>query len=110
MVDLNLIRDIGSDAEINRMLADALGSDFDERTMTQTPIATPATPAGEGTILKGKILGRVGNEVLLDVGLKSEGLISADEWDDQSQIQPGADIEVLLDEVQPDTGIVVLSK
>ena len=95
MVDLNLIRDMGADAEIDRLLADALGSDFDERTLTQTAIAAPATPAGEGTILKAKILGRVGNEVLLDVGLKSEGLIPADEWDDQAQIQPGAMIESL---------------
>src|SRR4051812_45717462 len=61
-------------------------------------------------IYKGKIVGRVGNEVVVDVGMKSEGYIQVHEWDDESEIDVGDMIDVLLEAVEGETGTIVLSK
>ncbi len=64
----------------------------------------------EGSIVKGKILEVKPNEVLVDIGYKSEGLIPASEFKDLAQLQPGDDIEVLLEKLEDDDGMVILSK
>jgi len=63
-----------------------------------------------GSILEGLILSRRGDTVIVDVGYKSEGMISLDEFDDPEQAKPGAKIEVLLEAVEDDAGMIVLSK
>ena len=62
------------------------------------------------TILQGRIVGISGNEVVVDVGLKSEGYVPLAEWEDPSQVKPGEPIEVLLEQIEGDTGVILLSK
>ena len=50
----------------------------------------------EGSIVPGKVLEVVNNEVLVDIGYKSEGIIAADEFEDISKVQPGDQLDVLL--------------
>ncbi len=64
----------------------------------------------DGQIVKGRIIGLTANEVLVDVGYKSEGAIPLEEFDDRSALQVGGEIEVLLEAVENDEGLVVLSK
>ena len=64
----------------------------------------------EGQIVKGRIIGLTATEVMVDVGYKSEGAIALEEFDDRSALQVGAEIEVLLEAVENDDGVVVLSK
>ncbi len=110
MVDLNLIRDLGiSDSDIDAELRRSLGDDLGEE-MMKGATAPAATQASETNILKARILRVVGGEAVLDVGLKSEGILSLNEWDDPSQATPGSEVEVLLDEIDPMTGMVILSK
>jgi small subunit ribosomal protein S1 len=63
-----------------------------------------------GTILKGRVIGVAGDGVIVDVGLKSEGVIPNDEWDDKSAIDVGDEVDVWLEAIESDTGLVVLSK
>ena len=63
-----------------------------------------------GSIIKGTISGIKGNEVLVDIGYKSEGVVPANEFEDVSQIKVGDVIDVLLVELESDNGMVVLSK
>ena len=63
-----------------------------------------------GTILKGKIIGRAGDDVVVDVGLKSEGIIAVNEWDDRSAIDIGDEIDVYLENIESESGIIELSK
>ncbi|MEP0846222.1 MAG: 30S ribosomal protein S1 [Phycisphaerae bacterium] len=110
MVDLNLIRDIGvDDTEIDAQLRSALGEDFGRGAMDQVT-AVPVSDADTSKILKARVIQVEGRDVLLDVGLKSEGLIGLDEWDDPSVVKPGLEVEVLLEEIEPDTGNIILSK
>ncbi|MCK5850516.1 MAG: S1 RNA-binding domain-containing protein, partial [Kiritimatiellae bacterium] len=64
----------------------------------------------EGSIVVGKVLEIRNNEVLIDIGYKSEGAVSASEFKDISTVNPGDEFDVLLDEIEDDDGMVVLSK
>ena len=48
-----------------------------------------------GAILTGKIVNHIGDDVVIEVGLKSEGAVSQSEFNDPSEIVIGGTIEVL---------------
>lgn len=64
----------------------------------------------EGEIVKAKVLRVTDNAVILDVGFKSEGAISRDEFKNPDQLQPGDEVEVFLENLEDAEGVVVLSK
>ncbi|MBM3862336.1 MAG: 30S ribosomal protein S1 [Verrucomicrobia bacterium] len=63
----------------------------------------------EGSIVKGTILEIRPQVVLVDIGYKSEGAIPANEFEDD-EIEIGYEIEVLLEKLENEEGMVVLSK
>ena len=63
-----------------------------------------------GTILKGTIVEISKDYVVIDVGLKSEGLVPTSEFTDQSELVLGKDIEVYLDKTEDENGQIVLSR
>lgn len=64
----------------------------------------------EGSIVKGHILEIRSREFLVDIGYKSEGVIPASEFDDPESVELGDEVEVLLERLENDEGMVVLSK
>jgi small subunit ribosomal protein S1 len=64
----------------------------------------------EGSIVKGKIIQKRGNEVLVDIGYKSEGSIPLNEFDNPEEVNVGDEVEVLLERLEDDEGNCVLSK
>ena len=63
----------------------------------------------EGSIVKGTILDIRPQIVLVDIGYKTEGAIASNEFEDED-IEIGDEIEVLLERLENDEGMVVLSK
>ena len=63
----------------------------------------------EGSIVKGTILEIKPQVVLVDIGYKSEGVIPVAEFEDED-IEIGDEIEVLLEKLENEEGMVVLSK
>ncbi|CCB86910.1 MULTISPECIES: 30S ribosomal protein S1 [Parachlamydia] len=63
-----------------------------------------------GTVLKGRIVEITKDHVVVDVGLKSEGLVPMEEFSDPSQIVLDGEVEVLLDQAEDDNGQIVLSR
>ncbi len=63
-----------------------------------------------GTILSGRIVEFTKDHVVVDVGLKSEGLVPISEFSDPSQLVLDGEIEVLLDEAEDENGQIVLSR
>ncbi len=63
----------------------------------------------EHSIVRGTILDIKPQVVLVDIGYKSEGAIPISEFEDED-IQVGDEIEVLLQRLENDEGMVVLSK
>ena len=63
----------------------------------------------EGSIVKGTILDIKPQVVLVDIGYKSEGAIPVNEFEDE-EFEVGEEIEVLLEKLENDEGMIVLSK
>ena len=76
----------------------------------QELIASSIKNYREGSIVKGHILEIRPREFLVDIGYKSEGVIPASEFEDPEEVEIGDEIEVLLERLENDEGMVVLSK
>jgi len=63
----------------------------------------------KGDIVNGTILEIRPQVILVDIGYKSEGVIPVSEFEDE-EIEVGDQIEVLLESLENDEGLVVLSK
>ncbi len=64
------------------------------------------------TILRGRVINIVNQDVIVDVGYKSEGVIPLMEFLEESETAPkiGEDIDVLLEALEDESGLIVLSK
>ena len=62
------------------------------------------------SIIPGKIVNIVNDEVVVDVGYKSEGVLSVHEFDRPEEIEIGDQVDVLLEGIDDQTGMIMLSK
>ncbi|HEU0009639.1 MAG TPA: 30S ribosomal protein S1 [Verrucomicrobiae bacterium] len=63
-----------------------------------------------GEIVKGTVIEVRSKEVLVDIGYKSEGVISANEFIDIKAVKVGDQVDVLIEKLEDKEGMVVLSK
>jgi small subunit ribosomal protein S1 len=111
MVDYNLIADIDTEGQdLDSELAAIFGGTTADEAVG-TLIDTQNEEFRAGTILNGHIVGFSGDDVVIvDVGLKSEGLIPKDEWEDGETPDVGDEVKVWLEAVESDSGHILLSK
>ncbi|NNM04153.1 MAG: 30S ribosomal protein S1 [Gemmatimonadetes bacterium] len=64
----------------------------------------------EGEIVRAKVLRVSDASVILDFGFKSEGAVPRDEFKETDSIEVGEEVEVLLESLENEDGVVVLSK
>ena len=64
----------------------------------------------EGEIVNGRVMGVTKEDVIVDVGFKSEGVISISEFPEPINVKVGDEIEVYLDAIEDQDGQLVLSK
>ncbi len=64
----------------------------------------------ETGLVKGKIVKITENEVLVNVGLKSEGIIPIDDFNSVSDFQVGDAVDVYLDDIGGARGLAMISK
>jgi small subunit ribosomal protein S1 len=105
MVDRNLLREF--DVNEDELLAVVTGEDG-------TNALDQFLGGGQnfeiGRIVSGRVVEVVGDQVVVDVGYKSEGLVSLGEWEDEPPPHAGDDVEVLLEGMEDETGEIVLSR
>ncbi|HMN40326.1 MAG TPA: 30S ribosomal protein S1 [Phycisphaerales bacterium] len=114
MIDENLIASLGiGDDEASAFLTGALGKSYgggggatamDDLLTKQVASFTP------GSILEGRIIGFAGDDVVVEVGLKSEGLIPREEFDNPAELKVSDKVQVLFERIDSETGMVELSK
>jgi small subunit ribosomal protein S1 len=109
MVDRNIVNKLGwsreeLDRQVGEMFTEKDGEFLEEVLRAKIDSHLP------GTILKGTIESQIGNDVIVEVGLKSEGVVDASEFDDPEEIEPGKEIEVLLEDADSGGGLILLSK
>jgi small subunit ribosomal protein S1 len=76
----------------------------------QDLMSKPMPEFREGSIVKGRILEIRPREVLVDIGYKSEGVIPSSEFEDIQSMEVGDEVDVLLERLENDEGMVILSK
>ncbi len=64
----------------------------------------------EGEIIAGKIVGIDGDNVVLDVGFKSDGTIPKNEFTATEEIKLGESVDIVIESVEDEEGNLVLSK
>jgi small subunit ribosomal protein S1 len=106
MVDRNLIREFGVREE---ELEHAFGGDTDWAPADEDYVQKVYDV---NQIVSGRILRVEGDEVLVDIGYKSEGIVPIEEWSDdgESVPEPGEVCDVLLEEFDDEYGLILLSK
>ena|GEM_PF-12430 len=109
MVDKNIVNKLGLseeklDEQVNEMFDDKDGQFLEDVLQRKVDSRLP------GAILKGRIVSQIGNDVIVEVGLKSEGVVEAGEFDRPDDIVAGKEIEVLLEDTDSESGLILLSK
>ncbi|ACF42778.1 30S ribosomal protein S1 [Pelodictyon phaeoclathratiforme] len=64
----------------------------------------------EDEIIKGRIVSISNKDVTIDVGFKSEGIVSLLEFRAEDEVQVGDDVEVYLENIEDKMGQLILSK
>ena len=112
MVDRNLLREFDvSDADLEAALGLSLADA--EAAEEALILEYDARDAGYdvNAVLEGTIVRVEGEEVLIDIGYKSEGIVPLDEWSDTDEPPvAGQKISVLLEEIEDEFGLILLSK
>jgi len=114
MVNRNLLRQYDlSDAELDNELAEAFsrpetGGDVENWLLDDQQ------EFESNKVIKGRIARIEGDDVVIDIGYKSEGVIPLNEWFDEATgeiVMPkaGEDVQVLLESVEDETGNILLS-
>jgi small subunit ribosomal protein S1 len=114
MVNRNLLRQYDlSDAELDNELVEAFsrpetGGDVENWLLDDQQ------EFESNKVIKGRIARIEGDDVVIDIGYKSEGVIPLNEWFDEATgeiVMPkaGEDVQVLLESVEDETGNILLS-
>src|SRR5262245_62794544 len=109
MVDYNLINSLGNlDAEVDAAIATALGDAAGD--LNKLIKGDEVQDFSPGAIIKGRVSGHAGDDFIVELGLKSEGILERSEFDDPDNVNIGDQVSVLLEDVEGDTGLVKISK
>src|SRR5215468_10627715 len=110
MIDETLIASLGvSDDDASALLTQAFGAKAGAEDRMESFLGEQIGDFTPGSVLEGKVIGFAGEDVVVEVGLKSAGLIPKTEFEDQTP-KVGDKIKVLLEKVEGDGGLVELSK
>ncbi|MEX2213724.1 MAG: 30S ribosomal protein S1 [Phycisphaeraceae bacterium] len=109
MVDRHLIAELEiDDADVDRMISDGFGAAAEDM---EAILSAQLGDYTAGAILKGKIIGMAGDGFLVEIGLKSEGVLDRNEFDEPDSVEIGDTVEVLLESIEDETGgVVAISK
>ena len=101
MVDRHLLREFSVDEQV----IESLFTESEEQIYEQE-----AQTYDINQVLTGKVVRIDDDEVIVDIGYKSEGVIQRDEWEEADELpEPGQDLEVLLEEFEDSIGLILLS-
>ncbi|MFO0429221.1 MAG: 30S ribosomal protein S1 [Planctomyces sp.] len=112
MVDRSLLREFNVDeSELDAVMAASFPELAHDENAINDLYDAKAQAYDINEILTGTIVRVDDEEVVVDIGYKSEGVVQREEWaEEDEQPQVGQKIEVLLEEFEDSIGLIVLSK
>jgi len=97
-----------NDAEIEREVEAVMSGSEGESAVEQ--LYEDSIQAFEtGSVVNGRVVRIIGNEAVIDVGFKSEGSVPVEEFGGEEP-EIGSRVDVLLEAVEDESGLVLLSK
>ena len=97
------------DEALEKEIADALGDMSVMDTVSQPPLTEPAAgKAGEHQMAKGSIVAIHDDDVFVDIGGKSQGIVPLTQFEEKPEI--GAEMEFVVEGLLGDEGLVKLSR
>jgi len=111
MINEQLLASLGMlDDEATKMMRDAFGAMASKQgEHMESLLKDQVADLVPGKLVRGKIIGYAGDDVVVEVGLKSEGLIPKEEFEGLD-IKPGDLVDVLLEDIEGEGGLIQLSK
>lgn len=118
MVNRNLLRELVSDQDLELEMARAFARQDTEAGSEAADIENWLREEKQNfdanKLVNGRVANIVGDKVIVDIGYKSEGEISLDEWREEGVDDPvfpkiGDEVQVLLDSVEDESGAIQLS-
>ncbi|MEM6561503.1 MAG: 30S ribosomal protein S1 [Planctomycetota bacterium] len=110
MVDFNLLSELDTfDDEASTLVIDAIGEEAadDLGSLVQ---GDEVLDFRSNSIITGRISGKAGEDFVVELGLKSEGILDRNEFDDPDTMNVGDEVRVLLENVDQDSGSLSISK
>ena len=100
------------DADLQKELDEALGSmSLDELIEAEEKQAKSAGQKGTGQgVRKGRVLAIHGDDIFVDIGGRSDGLLPADQFTDEPLPEVGDEVEVTVEGFDASNGLVKLSR
>ena len=112
MVDYSLLHSLGDissfENDANLAVMEALGDAADDLSLLIQ--GDEVQDFSAGSIVKGKVSGYAGDDFIVELGLKSEGVLERGEFDDPDSVGVGTEVQVLLEDTELDSGLVKISK
>jgi small subunit ribosomal protein S1 len=96
------------DADADAAVATALGDAAND--ITKLVAGDEVQNFTPGAILKGRVGSLAGDDFVIELGLKSEGILERNEFDEPENVKVGDEVKVLLTDVEGDSGLVKISK
>ena len=112
MVDRNLLREFTiSDEELETYLSNSFAEMTGDESNLDLMYDETSRTFDSNEIVQGTIIRVDDDEVLVDVGFKSEGLVLREEWESEDPVpEVGQTIEVMLEDIEDVHGVILLSK
>ncbi|MCA8987606.1 MAG: 30S ribosomal protein S1 [Planctomycetaceae bacterium] len=112
MVDRNLLREFSvTDDELDSFMGSAFGDLAGSEADIDMFYDETARSFDANEIIEGRIIRVDEEEVLVDIGAKSEGLVLREEWEEgEPAPEVGQTVEVLMEDLEDVHGVILLSK
>ena len=103
---------IGDDFDWNSLDTRGFGETYsqEDKEKMMGMISDTLTSIEEKEVVKGKIVGINSRDIILNIGFKSDGLVSAAEFRDLPDLKIGDEVEVYIEEQENKKGQLVLSR
>ena len=109
MQRIQILRKYGlNDPDIDREV-EAVLSQVDESDRLEQLYEDSIQAFETGSVVAGRVVRLIGNEAVIDVGFKSEGSVPLEEFRGE-KVEVGQQVDVLLEAVEDESGLVLLSK
>ena len=98
------IREVSIDDLLDSDVIEEVSAEDEERYLSTF------SDISEKEIISGRVIGMNEKEVLIDIGFKSEGIISRNEFNENALPEVGEKLDVFLEKMEDESGKTVLSK